>query len=201
MTPKNIHKIFIPPNYSFFWPPPPQKKKKKMLKIKFWTLKKWPAPTYVWKHKSIPLPLGFSAPQPWAHQPSLNLVWQFLCCWWLWCLICPSQQIWSRRDGQFTLLAIPESEGTRYRPVYMAGFIRTCIKRKDSVNTCSQAWDQTCNLHWNPNIRHFFLTWLIYPPPPHTHTHNKKNLKKLSFLIYVGCTRKNNLNESSSTLS
>ena len=27
MTPKNIHNIFIPHKYSFFWPPPPPKKK------------------------------------------------------------------------------------------------------------------------------------------------------------------------------
>ena len=30
-----------------------------------------------------PLPLGVSAPQPWAPQSSLNLTWPFLCCWCL----------------------------------------------------------------------------------------------------------------------
>ena len=45
---KNIHKIFIPKKYSFFWKPP------KILKFKILNPKKCPEPTYLWKYQSTP---------------------------------------------------------------------------------------------------------------------------------------------------
>ena len=50
--PKNIHKIFLSKNYSFFWNPP------KILILKILNPKKWPEPTYVWKYQSTPPLLG-----------------------------------------------------------------------------------------------------------------------------------------------
>ena len=103
--------------------------------------------------------------------------------WW-WCLKCPSQQIhiWSHRDVQFTLLATPGFEGTRYRLRFRNRFIlpfpffkfHTNMNKTESFslwlteNTCSQ----TCDLHWNPNI------WILFhltkiPLPPHTQNHKK----------------------------
>ena len=51
MTPKNIHKIFIPPKNIYFSENPP-----KNWNSKFWTPEKWHEPTYVWKYQSTPPP-------------------------------------------------------------------------------------------------------------------------------------------------
>ena len=48
MSPKNIHKIFIPKKILIFWNPP------KILKFKTLNPKKWPEPTDLWKHQSTP---------------------------------------------------------------------------------------------------------------------------------------------------
>ena len=50
-TPKNIHKIFIPPKNIYF-----SEKPQKILKLKIFNPKQWPEPTYAWKYQSTPPP-------------------------------------------------------------------------------------------------------------------------------------------------
>ena len=84
-------------------------------------------------------------------------------------------KFWTPQRCQFILLATSGSEGTRYRLRYGNLFIWpfAFFKFHDNINqtesfslwqtenTCSQPWDQTCNLD------------LDTPPPSHTHTQNK----------------------------
>ena len=76
---KNIHKTFIPPKIFILL------KTQKILKFKILNQKNDPSLRMYENIRvpHLPLLLGVSAPQTWVPQPSLILVWPFLCWgWW-----------------------------------------------------------------------------------------------------------------------